>query len=173
MSTLSRSVPGSARSVVDAAIELVTQARYRQAHLQLVYHARSTPLVEAATLVNEATRVTGLPVEITAEYVVAWGKPGLLPHWLEPAVDTEIRRILDRIPVGADTPDRLVARIIAAISIDAAADRMAVDRPGLVAHHDDLGPEMGSHERMIDLRSPGLAGRAPRAASEHGSDRAG
>lgn len=146
MAAMSKPIPGSRAAVLDSVVRAVAEGRYRMAQLHLLWHGERAPFDEMAELVNEATEIPAMPLDLTPEAVLAGTRNVLLPDWLARHLDNEVARIFAKQPVGGTTPVQLVARVAAAMLIDVSAESTEA------AHRIDLGdPELSDEDVVADL----------------------
>jgi hypothetical protein len=166
MSATTKPTPGSRAAVLDSVVRSVAEGRYRYAQLQLLWHRDRVPPEEMAELVTSATQVPGVPAGLTAAEVIARTKPEFLPEWLEPHIDTEIRRIFGGQPVSGPAPVQLVARVVAAVCIDVSVDTLdAAPR----AIEPEAAPSDPTRSRLIHLGVPETIDLAREQLAESGS----
>ncbi len=149
MNATSRPQPGSRAAVLDSVVRAVSEGRYRMAQLQLQWHSDRAPLHEMAELITSATAMPHMPGGLDAEAVIASSRSALLPNWLEHHIDNEVHRIFSGQPTAGASPLQLVARVVAAVCIDVAAEKLdAAARAETSASATEQTPEAD-----LDLRT--------------------
>ncbi|MBK5224368.1 MAG: hypothetical protein JJE52_16135 [Acidimicrobiia bacterium] len=117
MSTAGEQPIGSAPRVVDVAVRLVEQNRFRLALLQLTALERRWGLADAAAIIAQLTHPP-VDTDPRLETDAIRNIPSALPDWLERPVAEEVERICRRQSIRVETPTSLIGRILAASIVD-------------------------------------------------------